>query len=232
MTSSSDRATSTPHSRFIPREELQGFSTWRPGSFGSPSPATAPQSEAERTATHEAAVAAARQDGYQAGYRDGLVALDSFKQSFAQQLSAQIGHLIASFDAEFGALESLIATSVAKSATSLARQVVRSELQARPELVATVAADAVNTVLMSARHIRVLVHPDDHALVAAGAADALAARGARLLADAAVSRGGCRVESDIGEVDAAIESRWTQAAAQLGEPSPFIITPDVRGGGA
>jgi flagellar assembly protein FliH len=88
----------------------------------------------------------------------------------------------------------------------------------------------VHAVLMSARHIRVAVHPDDHALVAQGAAEALAARGARLVTDAGLTRGGCRVESDIGEVDARIETLWAQAAAQLGEPSPFIVTPDIKGG--
>jgi flagellar assembly protein FliH len=221
---------SSPHARFIPREELQGFAAWRPGSFGdAASAAAAAPSDGERAASHEAAVAAARQDGYQAGYRDGLVALDSFKQSFAQQMSAQIGHLVAAFDAEFDALEAQIAASVGKSAVALARQVVRSELSTRPELVATVAAEAVHAVLMSARHIRVVVHPDDQALVAEGAAEALAARGARLVTDGSIARGGCRAVSDIGEVDARIEALWSQAAAQLGEPSPFIVTPDVKG---
>ena len=60
------------------------------------------------------------------------------------------------------------------------------------------------------------VHPDDHALVAQGVAEALRSSGARLLADAGVSRGGCLVESDVGVVDASIELRWRRAAALLG----------------
>ena len=75
------------------------------------------------------------------------------------------------------------------------------------------------------------VHPDDLALVQQGAADALAARSARLLADATVSRGGCRVDSDIGRIDAGIEARWSQAAATLGQPlalrDDVIISRDV-----
>ena len=79
------------------------------------------------------------------------------------------------------------------------------------------ASEAIDTVLLTAHHIRVRVHPDDHALVSAGAGEALAARGARLVADAGLSRGGCRVESDLGQVDARIETRWAQAAATLGQ---------------
>ena len=61
------------------------------------------------------------------------------------------------------------------------------------------------------------MHPDDHALVQTGAGEALAARGARLLLDATLTRGGCHVESDLGSIDARVEERWAQAAATLGQ---------------
>jgi flagellar assembly protein FliH len=226
MMSSSERGHggANPYARFIPREELEGFSSWQPGAFGDvPTtrgmpPVKAPVDETQRAAEQLGAVQAARQAGYQDGYRDGLVALESFKQSFAAQMAAQLGTLVAGFDAEFAQLEQQIADTVARTATALARQVVRSELAARPELVAAVAAQAVEAVLLSAKHIRVHVHPDDQALVAQGAADVLAARGARLIADTSVSRGGCRVESDLGRIDAGIEARWSQAAESLGQP--------------
>jgi flagellar assembly protein FliH len=212
MTNSSKPA--TPYSRFIPREELSGFAAWTPDALGGATPRqaeAAPSADALKEQLH-----AARQAGYQDGYRDGLVALDNFKRAFAQQTAAQIGALAERFDAELGALEQQMAQALAKSAVELARQVVRAELAARPELVAKVAEDAVNAVLHSARHIRVCVHPDDHALIAAGAAEALQARGARLVASDAVVRGGVVVESDAGSIDARIETRWAQAAAVLG----------------
>ena len=171
---------------------------------------------AEWQADLQAQVAAARQQGYQDGYRDGLVALDSFKQSFASQTSTQVAQVLKSFDDELNQLEQQMALSVARVATELARQVVRSELGSRPALIAQVAQEAVNAVLMSARHITVQLHPDDHALVAQGCEEALSARGARLLSQAAIARGGCRVESDVGVIDARIATRWLQATQSLG----------------
>jgi flagellar assembly protein FliH len=206
-------------SRFIPREELKSFTSWRPDAFG---PAGEPK---RRAADALGEVQAARQAGYQDGYRDGLAALEHFKASFARQTVAQIGTLVAAFDAEFTALESSIADAVCAAAVALARQVVRSELATRPELVAAVAAQAVDALLLSARHVRVLVHPADLALVEQGAADALASRGARLLGDAALTRGGCRIESDLGRIDASVEARWAQAAAALGQPLPLDEPP-------
>ena len=212
----------TPYSRFIPREELGAFAAWSPHTLNAELDPAAPSAEggtgtaAPETPAAQAQVAAARQAGYQDGYRDGLVALDSFKQSFAAQMASQLGPLLQAFGTQLDALEQQMAQAVAQAAVLLARRVVRAELRTQPEQVAEVAAQAVNAVLQSARQIRVLVHPDDHALVAAGAAEALQARGARLIAQPGIERGGCLVESDLGQIDARIAARWDEAAATLG----------------
>jgi flagellar assembly protein FliH len=211
------------YSRFIPREELSSFASW---SFGDVSGVAAtgatgaaarePEAPSDPAELLAQQLRAARQTGYQDGYRDGLVALDAFKQSFSAQITTQIGTLMNSLAAELGGLQQDMARTLAISATHLARQIVRSELTIRPELIAQVAHEAVDTLLLSAQHITLRVHPDDHTFVAQGAADVLAARGTRLLSDPAMSRGGCLVESDIGVIDASLETRWRRAAASLG----------------
>jgi flagellar assembly protein FliH len=222
MTSSERNGPPHAYARFIPREELDGFAAWQPEALGG-NTAARPATEAQRGADQQSA----RQAGYQDGYRDGLAALASFKQTFAQQMAAQLTPLLSSFDQAFSELETEIADGVARTATLLARQVLRGELVARPEQVARVASEAVNAVLLSARHIRVFVHPDDLALVQSGAGEALAARGARLLTDAGLARGGCHVESDLGQIDARIETRWAQAAAALGQTLPLNDAQDA-----
>ena len=218
----SGAAKASVYTRFIPREELGAFAAWAPsdlsGAAGAPSPAqpgddrtgsASPEQLAERQRQ-------ARQAGYQEGYRDGLVALEGFKQSFAHQTTLQVGALLQSVGAQLDALQRQLAQTLCTSASGIARQVVRSELACRPELVARVAEEALETLLLSARHITLRVHPDDHALVADGASDVLAARGARLVADPSIARGGCLVESDIGVIDASLDTRWRRAAAALG----------------
>ena len=144
------------------------------------------------------------------------MALQNFKQSFAQQATAQIGSLLDAFDAQFDAIDAQAAQAVSRLAVQLAQQVLRTELTQRPELVAQVAAEAVNAVMLSARHISVHVHPLDLPLVAEGAEESLQARGARLTADTGIERGGVLVQSDVGAIDARIAQRWAQAAAALG----------------
>lgn len=216
----------TVYSRFIPREEVNSFAAWTPGAIsenGEPIPdrrktprpaATAP---AAPPPDPKALLHAARQQGYQDGYRDGLAALEGFKQSFAMQTATQVAAIVRATGDQLDALQQEMAVSLAHAATELARQIVRSELVTRPELTANVAIEALDTLLLSARHITLRLHPDDHTLVAAGAADDLAARGARLVADIGITRGGCIVESDLGVIDASIEARWRRAAAALGQ---------------
>lgn len=233
MTASSNKPGQRPlYSRFIPREELHSFSAWSLGSLAegeggpvppeppaAPAPAPAPEPEPEPALSeaHQAALHEARQAGYKDGYRDGLVALENFKQSYAAQITAQVGQIAQAFQAQLELLEQQLAGALAAVACDIARQVVRTELQTRPALVEAVAQEALSTLLHSARHVQVHVHPEDHALLVERGQLDLESRNARLVADASVTRGGCIVESDIGTVDAAIETRWRQALAALGQ---------------
>jgi len=218
MSSSNPKAGANPYGRFIPREELQGFASWKPGAFGGTAPAGAAAAEAPE---QQALLHAARQVGYQEGYRDGLVALENFKRSLLQQNAAQFGALLQQFDEQLDTLEFDMASALTRVAVSIAQQVVRDELRAQPDRIARVAREAVEAVLMSARHIVVQVNPQDQALVEGGAAEAIAARGARLVSDASIERGGCRVLSDVGTIDARIGARWAHASSTVGVEMPW-----------
>jgi flagellar assembly protein FliH len=221
------------YARFIPGEELHGAKAWSMDNLGgaapapfspakpaTPAPAAAPvQPPPPPEPSVQELLHAARQGGYQDGYRDGMAALDAFKHSFAQQISAQVGQVVKNFDAEMQALEGDMAQSIARIAVELARQVVRSELQQRPELIARVAHDAVEALQLSARHVRVRVHPDDFALVQEGAGPELQAREAQLIPDAEVARGGVKVDADLASVDATIATRWQQTVSAIGQTS-------------
>ena len=243
----------SPHTRFIPREELVAYTSWAPGALGPAAQpastqtlqtpvqragapvtaqATAPQHAAARWAPDgtqtqeprrepsvdlEGLQQAARQAGYHDGYRDGLAALENFKRSFAQQMATQIGHLMESIDREFQALEADMAQAVVHASTGLARQIVRSELATRPEFITHVARQAVAALSMSLRHIEMRVHPDDLALVQAGLGEEAQARGVTCVADPAVSRGGCTLQTELGSLDARIEHQWDQALRRTGQ---------------
>lgn len=218
------------YSRIIPREELSGFAAWNPGSLdggqaprrppvSAPAPVEPPAPPPPPPPSIDELLHSARQSGYQDGYRDGMAALDAFKQSFAKQISAQVGALVTSFDADLQSIERDMAESLARTAVELARQVVRNELTTHPELIAKVAHDAVEALLISARHVRMRVHPDDLPLVLEGAGEELRARETQVIPDFSIARGGCKVDADICSVDATLPARWQAAVSTIGQAS-------------
>jgi flagellar assembly protein FliH len=210
---------SSPYCRFIPREELNSFSAWSPNNLGGSEPArgvhrhtqadSAPRPSASGTEDLAQVMHSAHQQGYQDGYRDGM------------QMSTQVGALLESLSAQLEDLQQDLARALAVSATHLARQIVRSELHSQPELVAQVANEALESLLLSARHVTLRVHPDDLPLVNQGSAEMLSARGARVVADTSLMRSSCMLESDIGVIDASMETRWRRAVAAIGCDEPW-----------
>lgn len=218
--------------RFIPREEIGSVERWAMPALGGTGSASRPagvrtasltpdQWQAKINAARADGVAQGHRQGYEEGYRDGMAALEGFKQRHVEEFGQRFAALADALGQQLEAVEQQAAQAVAAAAVQLARQVLRQALQVQPDLVVGVAREAVNAVMMSASRIAVRVHPDDHELIAQGAAEVLKARGASLVPDARIRRGGCRVDSDVGTVDATIEARWAAAAAAMGQPLPL-----------
>ncbi len=101
-------------------------------------------------------------------------------------------------------------------ALEIARVVLRREAERRPAVVAEMARVAIDR-LAAATDLRVLVHPLD--FEALESVTEHSRRPVGLVPDASVERGGCRVESSFGEIDAGLE-------AQLAEISRVLLEPD------
>jgi flagellar assembly protein FliH len=181
----------------------------------------------------EALVKDSRQSGYQDGYRDGLAALESYKATQSAQMAAfmsdQVGALVADLHQRLEQLEAQLSGRIAGVALELARQVVRSEITQRPELIVQVAEDAMAALLASARDVTLRMNPEDLRVAQGSLEDVLATRGARAVADPHVAPGGCVVESDIAVVDASVQARWGRAAAAMGSAMPWDERQGPRG---
>jgi flagellar biosynthesis/type III secretory pathway protein FliH len=101
--------------------------------------------------------------------------------------------------------------SIATLALAVARRLVADDLEARPERVRAIVLEALDRVRRATR-ARVRVHPSD----AAQLLDLQALDGhAEVVADPSIERGGCLVESELGEVDARLEVRLDALARAL-----------------
>lgn len=98
-------------------------------------------------------------------------------------------------------------SSIATLALAVARRIVGDALEADPEHLRVLVDDALGRMRRASR-IRVRVHPDDAAALHPPLP-------AEVLCDPTLTRGGCVVESELGEVDARLEVRLDALAQAI-----------------
>ncbi|GBC98992.1 Flagellar assembly protein FliH [bacterium HR17] len=179
---------------------------------------TSPTSAAEHPSADAEILRQARQEGYEAGYRDGFLAgqqegyrhgIAAASKQFQQEREEwhrHIQHLTAALgDALRSELASLMARTeelLTELALEIARKVVEVEITSNPEVV----RHAVSQALQELRGgtVTVRVNPDDFVLLEQhiNLLD-LSAEGVtvRLVPDESVERGGVVAESEQGAVD-------------------------------
>jgi len=212
------------------------YQRWEMASFDTPQPAplqpggeSAPSSvEALTQAAHdlagarERALEQGRADGFEAGRAAGFVAgLDQGSARAALE-SMQLQALLSSFGAAGAQSEARIAAELLDLALELARAMLKSALALRPELVLPVVAEAVRYLPSLQQPALLFLHPDDALLIRDRMGGELDAAGWRLVDDAQLERGGCRVETASNQIDGSLATRWQRLAMALGRNSDWL----------
>lgn len=150
-------------------------------------------------------------EGLAEGRAEGLAAGLAAASAHAEQLRA----LATSLPEAMRRAESELADALMTLALDVARQVVHRTLRAEPEWVLPLVQDLLHAEPALQGEPRLLLHPDDVALVKSSLGNELQSAGWQVRADETISRGGCRVQSASGEVDASLEMRWKSVTAAL-----------------
>ncbi len=188
----------------------EGVARWQAPSLGAREPVHG--SARPVTANELAEIEAQAHDaGYQRGLQEGRQAGAAERQREAERLR----EVVESLSAGVSVLDDALLEQISAVVMTIARQFVRRELHAQPGEVVRVVREAVAALPASESRIRVMLHPQDAALVS----EALHLEGSEqpwhIVEDPTVSRGGAHVETDVSSVDATLESRLGAIAARL-----------------
>jgi flagellar assembly protein FliH/type III secretion protein L len=130
------------------------------------------------------------------------------------EAAAEMAALLAAAGAQAERLRAASTPAAITLAVKMAEQIVGRAVTLAPEVMADIAGAALEACRPRGDWVRVRVHPDDEAAVTAHkhalAARAPTASALDVVADAAVGRHGCVIETAVGRVDARLE---TQLAA-------------------
>jgi flagellar assembly protein FliH len=156
-----------------------------------------------------------RQEGWTQGHAEGHTAGLASGLAAASAHAEQLRALAATLPAALQRAESELADAILTLALDVARQVVHRTLRAEPEWVLPLVQDLLHAEPALQGEPRLLLHPDDVALVKNSLGNELQIAGWQVRADDTLARGGCRVQSASGEMDASLETRWKSVTAAL-----------------
>ena len=213
---------------FIPKENLTAYQRWELAAFdeaeqaaaraakAKPPPPETPtvlEPEEPRLALPTASEIErmhieAHEQGYAAGYAEGIAAA----QANAEKIGAVMTHL----EQALREVDQNIADQLLATAVEIASQMLRQSLRIKPELLIPVVKEAVATLNAHSGHPALLAHPDDAELIRNQLGDQLSHNSWRIIDDATLTPGGCRVELGASEVDATMETRWRRVLESIG----------------
>jgi flagellar assembly protein FliH len=202
----------------LPKENLTAWQRWELGSFEQKK--SAPGGSQKSAAVGNLPTAAdverihqdAHKQGYDAGYEEGTAR--------ARMEAMRLHTLVEQLDGALGEFDQQVAEELLQLSLEIARQVVRQTIAVRPAVILDVVREALTQ--LPHQHAAIYLHPEDASLVRSYLGDQLSHLGHRIFEEAAIARGGLRMEAGGSHLDAGVETRWKRVIEEMGASSEWI----------
>lgn len=172
-----------------------------------------------RKEAYEEAYTKGENEGFEQGYKEGLIKGEQEgKERYEAALSEAINPLnsmLSQLEDALTTINDQLAESIVQLAVTVGKQLAGEALAVAPEEVLSLIREIIHEDPMLADRPTLLLHPDDAALVEQHLSQELSSHGWRMRADERIDRGGCRLVSAQGELDATIDTRWERIVERL-----------------
>lgn len=233
-------------SNVIPKEQQSAYQRWEMTSLGEDRPSLAarlravPDNSPEgiaaanvAAAAHTASITAMAQqienarteahaEGYATGLEEGRAAGLAEGRALAEQERLILKEIAEGFGTEVAQANELIAADMLDLSLDLAKAMLKTTLNVRPELIIPLVREAIHYLPTLQQPALLHLHPDDALIIAEHLGDEINTAGWRVVEDPHMDRGGCRVETASNQIDATTPTRWQRIAAALGKESDWL----------
>lgn len=176
-------------------------------------PAAAPKAAAAEAVDLEARRAAVERDAFAKGFAQGEKAGAEAAGKRAEVMLRRLTETLEELTSLRAQMIHQTEHQMVELALAVARRVVHREISLDRDLLVAMARVALDRLGESAR-VTVRFNPEDFEIIAASA-DHWSGTNVTVVADARISRGGCRVESDLGVMDAGVDGQIQEIARAL-----------------
>jgi flagellar assembly protein FliH len=161
-------------------------------------------------------------EAWEHGFKDGHVEGVRKGEAELAKRIAEVDVKLAALDAIMGALakplddlDQQVEQELTRLTLAIAKHLVRRELRMDPTQVIGIIRHTVSLLPLSARKIKIHLHPDDAAIVREKLARASGEQEWQLAEDPLMARGGCRLTTENSSVDARFEASVAAALTGL-----------------
>jgi len=161
-------------------------------------------------------------EAWEHGFKDGHVEGVRKGEAELAKRIAEVDVKLAALDAIMGALarplddlDNQVEQELTRLTLAIAKHLVRRELRMDPAQVIGIIRHTVSLLPLSARKIKIHLHPDDAAIVREKLARASGEQEWQLAEDPLMARGGCRLTTENSSVDARFETAIAAALTGL-----------------
>jgi flagellar assembly protein FliH len=161
----------------------------------------------------------AHQEGFEQGRREGQEfghgeAVEESRQAMRIRIE-QFDRLLAGLDRPFEQLDDQVESEIVTLVISMVRQLMRREVKSDPRHIVGVVREALAVLPVNARHVRVMLNPEDAELIREVYSLSDAEQKWQVVEDPVIQRGGCKVLTETSQIDATLESRLNALIAPL-----------------
>jgi flagellar assembly protein FliH len=165
-------------------------------------------------AAHDAHLAALERDAFAKGYAQGEQAGSDAASQRGEAMLYRLTQTLEELTQVRAQMIQQTERQLVQLALAVARRVVHREVTLDPDLLIAMARVALDRLGETA-HVKVRLHPGDYEAAGAERVAQLAGSNVMILADVHLSRGACRVESDMGMLDVGVDAQLQEIARAL-----------------
>ncbi len=212
-----------------PKEQQTAYQRWEMSSFAqNPKDAGSFNHKRREPANAPSKVAeifeSVRQEAYTKGMQEGFAVGMAKAKEVTQRDKQKFSAMAAAFGAALTAADEKIEQNILELALDIAKAMVKTQLNANPEVILPIVRDAIHYLPYVQKPARIFVHHDDAKILREQLGDELSEQVWQIQEDNNIERGGCLVETGANQIDATNATRWKRISDALAQQNDWLAT--------
>lgn len=190
---------------------------------------TVEEIEAIQKQAYNEGFALGKQEGYQAGFVEGSKKGYDENVHLIEARTDQLIAVLESFATPFKHLDDSVEKALADLSVKIARQILHREIELDSGQIIAAVKAAINALPIASQNVKLYLNPEDADLVRFNLGLGETQSAWEIIEDASITRGGCKVDTEISHVDATVENRLNAVLETMfGEEFEPVTAPVIK----